>query len=484
MMLHITITTRIMVQTSGSGISCLLAVATTFTGSGNSNLAVGMPCAFYSQQSSHKLDAPSAFNSKDPQNTDDDVTFEVKEPEFEVKEPESVVHVSSSSSAKTKKHDDKTIREAKGKSPIKFTNTFSAAGPLNTVVHPTLGKSSYVDTSQYPDDPNMLALEDITYSDDEEDVGVDADFSNLETTITANGKSASTPIDTKKPLLKDPNDASEGFEQILDFLNANVIQYALMVNPTIYVSCIKQFSSSILIKKVNDDVRLQALIDSLVRNVDSSSKFYMYPRFLQLMIAAQVGNLSSHTTKYTSPALTQKQAADDVDYVVAENVPADDVVADVVAHASSEPTPASPTPTTTPLPPSQELPSTSHVARGIIALIDADEDATLEEVAAEVDATKDAKVAERKVKKELEENASMALKRKSKSSEKKAAKKQKLDEEVEELKKHLQIVPNDEDDVYTEATPLALKTMFEKPNVEAQVWKNQRGIHGLAKVKS
>nr|GEV57908.1 hypothetical protein [Tanacetum cinerariifolium] len=36
-------------------------------------------------------------------------------------------------------------------------------------------------------------------------------------------------------------------------------------------------------------------------------------------------------------------------------------------------------------------------------------------------------------------------------------KKQKFDEEVEELKKHLQIVPNDEDDVYTEATPLALK---------------------------
>nr|GEV37460.1 hypothetical protein [Tanacetum cinerariifolium] len=33
----------------------------------------------------------------------------------------------------------------------------------------------------------------------------------------------------------------------------------------------------------------------------------------------------------------------------------------------------------------------------------------------------------------------------------------KLDEEVEELKRHLQIVPNDDDDVYTEATPLAHK---------------------------
>nr|GFA42179.1 hypothetical protein [Tanacetum cinerariifolium] len=48
-------------------------------------------------------------------------------------------------------------------------------------------------------------------------------------------------------------------------------------------------------------------------------------------------------------------------------------------------------------------------------------------------------------------------KRKAESSEKKAAKKQKFDEVVEELKKHLQIMPNDEDDVYTEATPLALK---------------------------
>nr|GEX75554.1 putative reverse transcriptase, RNA-dependent DNA polymerase [Tanacetum cinerariifolium] len=58
---------------------------------------------------------------------------------------------------------------------------------------------------------------------------------------------------------------------------------------------------------------------------------------------------------------------------------------------------------------------------------------------------------------ELEEEASKALKRKSKSSEQQAAKKQKLDEKVEELKTHLEIIPNDEDDVYTEATPLALK---------------------------
>nr|GEZ65114.1 RNA-directed DNA polymerase homolog [Tanacetum cinerariifolium] len=44
----------------------------------------------------------------------------------------------------------------------------------------------------------------------------------------------------------------------------------------------------------------------LVRNVDSPSKFYMYHRFLQLIIRKQVGDLSTHTTKYTSPDLTQK----------------------------------------------------------------------------------------------------------------------------------------------------------------------------------
>nr|GFB66809.1 putative ribonuclease H-like domain-containing protein [Tanacetum cinerariifolium] len=131
------------------------------------------------------------------------------EPEVEVKKPESEVHVSLSSNAKTKKHDDKSKREAKGKRLVELstryrnlsaefedfsdnsinevnaadtlvpairqistnnTNTFSAAGPSNTAVSPTLEKSSYVDTSQYPDDPNMPALEDITYSDNEEDV--------------------------------------------------------------------------------------------------------------------------------------------------------------------------------------------------------------------------------------------------------------------------------------------------------------------------
>nr|GEV58359.1 hypothetical protein [Tanacetum cinerariifolium] len=62
--------------------------------------------------------------SKDPQNTDDDATFEVKEPEFEVKKPESAVHVSPCNSTKTKKHDDKTTRETKSKSPVELSTGF------------------------------------------------------------------------------------------------------------------------------------------------------------------------------------------------------------------------------------------------------------------------------------------------------------------------------------------------------------------------
>nr|GEW88620.1 ribonuclease H-like domain-containing protein [Tanacetum cinerariifolium] len=160
--------------------------------------------------------------STNPQNTDDVAAFGGKKPEFEEREPQSEFNVSPSSSAQTKKHDDKTKREAKGKSPVESltryknlsvefkefsddsinevnaadslvpavgqiltnsTNTFSAVGPSNAAVSLTYGKSLYVNTSQYLDDPNMPELEEITYSDDEEDVGAEANFTNLETSI-------------------------------------------------------------------------------------------------------------------------------------------------------------------------------------------------------------------------------------------------------------------------------------------------------------
>nr|GEW61063.1 hypothetical protein [Tanacetum cinerariifolium] len=159
------------------------------------------------------------IGSKDPHNTDANSAFDVKE-------NENAVHVSPSSSDKPKKHDEKAKREAKGKSHVdlstrvrdlrdKFkeffvnstnrvnaasapvtavgpnstnsTNNFNATGPSNNVVSLNFeigGKSLFMDPSQYPDDSDMPALEDIIYSNDEEDVGAEADFSNLETSIT------------------------------------------------------------------------------------------------------------------------------------------------------------------------------------------------------------------------------------------------------------------------------------------------------------
>nr|GEZ60152.1 hypothetical protein [Tanacetum cinerariifolium] len=264
-------------------------------------------------------------------------------------------------------------------------------------------------------------------------------------------------------------DASEGFNQIIDFMSGSSIKYALTVNPKIYVSCIKQFWTTVAVKKVNDVTRLQALVDkkkvvvteatirdafrlddakgveclpndeifadllrmgykkpstklkfykaffssqwkvlihtilqcmsakrtswnefslsmaspviclssgrkfnfskyifdSLVRNVDSPTKFYMYPFFLKLTIRKQVGDLSTHTTKYTSAALTQKVFANmRLVGVAAAGVATKGVVSaanDEVPTADEEPSIPSPTPPTPPPQPSYDIPSTSQV---------------------------------------------------------------------------------------------------------------------------
>nr|GFA04878.1 hypothetical protein [Tanacetum cinerariifolium] len=78
-----------------------------------------------------------------------------------------------------------TLVPAVGKLSPNNTNTFSAAAPSNVAASPTHGKSSCINTSQLPDDPNMPEF--------------------LILMILTDGKSASTPIDTEKPLLKDPD---------------------------------------------------------------------------------------------------------------------------------------------------------------------------------------------------------------------------------------------------------------------------------------
>nr|GEX28477.1 hypothetical protein [Tanacetum cinerariifolium] len=143
------------------------------------------------------------------------------------------------------------------------------------------------------------------------------------------------------------SDASAGFDQIVDFLNAQVIMYALMVNPTIYVSFIKQLWATVSLKKVNDVVKLRALIygkrvvvtEDVVRQalrLDDADGVECLPneeiftelkrivqrgrrgtnsvvqwRLLssalqQVEISTFLNDLSSHTNQYTSPTLTQK----------------------------------------------------------------------------------------------------------------------------------------------------------------------------------
>nr|GEU48201.1 protein HESO1 isoform X1 [Tanacetum cinerariifolium] len=137
------------------------------------------------------LDSLGKFNGK---NTDGNVAFEVKEPEFKGRKPESEVHVSPSSSAQTKKHDDKTKREAKGKSPVKsLTGYRNLSTEFEDFSDKRINEVNVVDTSVlavgkiFTNSTNTFSaaeLVDITYSDDEEDVGAEADFTNLETTIT------------------------------------------------------------------------------------------------------------------------------------------------------------------------------------------------------------------------------------------------------------------------------------------------------------
>nr|GEU76608.1 hypothetical protein [Tanacetum cinerariifolium] len=111
------------------------------------------------------------------------------------------------------------------------------------------------------------------------------------------------------------------------------------------------------------------IFESLVKNVDSNSKFYMYPRFIQLIIKNQLGDLLTHTTKYTSPALTQKVFADmrrvgkgfsGVETPLFEGMLVTGVIeeeGDVVQDQSIP----SPTPPTPPPQQPQDLPSTSQV---------------------------------------------------------------------------------------------------------------------------
>ncbi|GJR66023.1 hypothetical protein Tco_0012088 [Tanacetum coccineum] len=174
-------------------------------------------------------------------------------------------------------------------------------------------------------------------------------------------------------------DESDGFEQIVYFLNAHTIKYALTVNPTIYTSCIEQFWTTAKVKLVNEEVQIQALVDgkkviiietsvrrdlhledvegteclptatifeeltrmgakttawnefsstmasaiiclatnqkfnfskyifdNMVKNLECGVKFLMYPRFVQVFVKQQLGDMLHHKNIFVTPSHTKK----------------------------------------------------------------------------------------------------------------------------------------------------------------------------------
>ncbi|GJS92344.1 hypothetical protein Tco_0774980 [Tanacetum coccineum] len=124
---------------------------------------------------------------------------------------------------------------------------------------------------------------------------------------------------------------SNGFEGIIDFLNASSIKYALTVNPTVYESCIQQFWATAKAKTVNGERQIQALVDKKkviiteksVRsdlmledaegieclpndNLKGVVKFLMYPKFVQVFLDKQVEGMSKHKGIYVTPSHTKK----------------------------------------------------------------------------------------------------------------------------------------------------------------------------------
>nr|GFB38592.1 hypothetical protein [Tanacetum cinerariifolium] len=61
------------------------------------------------------------------------------------------------------------------------------------------------------------------------------------------------------------------FHQIVDFLKASHIRYALTISPTVYVSHIRQFWSTARVETTNQDTKILATIDGKPRTISESS---------------------------------------------------------------------------------------------------------------------------------------------------------------------------------------------------------------------
>nr|GEX53933.1 hypothetical protein [Tanacetum cinerariifolium] len=162
-----------------------------------SNLGVSFQEKFDAEKAGEEIDQSFmlfpvwSVGSINPQNNAEDAAFDGKEHDFDVKKPESKVILSPSSCAQSKEQDDKTKKEANGKSHVESVigyrdlnaefedcsnNSSNEVNVAGSTVS-TVGQNSLNNTV------SAAGLEAITYSDDEDVVGVEANLNNLESSI-------------------------------------------------------------------------------------------------------------------------------------------------------------------------------------------------------------------------------------------------------------------------------------------------------------
>nr|GEX09058.1 hypothetical protein [Tanacetum cinerariifolium] len=223
-----------------------------------------------------------------------------------------------------------------------------------------------------------------------------------ELTFFLDGKSARTPIDTEKLLHKDPD-----VKRIFRYLKGkphlglwypqdspfNLVAYS---NSHYAGVCLDRKSTTggcqfLGCRLISWQCKKQTVVVTSSTKAEyvatgSCCAQVLWIQNQLLDYGAKVGDLSSHSTNYSSPALTQKVFANmrrvgkgfsGVDTLLFEGMivaQQDDDVADEdaasvaiddVHAAADEPTLPSPTPTIQPPPPSQDLPSTSQIAQSL-----------------------------------------------------------------------------------------------------------------------
>ncbi|GJX46269.1 hypothetical protein Tco_0271459 [Tanacetum coccineum] len=122
-------------------------------------------------------------------------------------------------------------------------------------------------------------------------------------------------------------EGSEAFHQIMDFLNASHIKYALIKNPKIYVSLIQQFWGTATARTTDDgEVEITATIDGQVKTItkaslrrhlklEDSDGITSLPNtkiFEQLALMGDITRQATEISQYQFP--TQTQVADKVTF--------------------------------------------------------------------------------------------------------------------------------------------------------------------------